>query len=136
MKEADFVRKTIRRLNKFSGAMFYRNHGGMYSYNGLSDITGCLNGKFVAIECKVINLPKRGNTLINMVSGVTWKQKQFLQDVDGAGGVGYFGIRFEPVKIELFIPENYIYKLTEGLTLDKFNAMSKIPFFLENIENK
>lgn len=54
-------------------------HGGPYQRVGLSDIIGCCQGKFIAIEVK---LPSKEGKL-------TKSQEQFMQEINDAGGFAF-----------------------------------------------
>lgn len=135
MKEADFVRKTVKKLNKDSDAFFYRNHGGMYGLAGLADITGCYFGTFYAIEMKILQLPKRPSTEIDLTASLSPLQKKFLIQVEeGAGGKSFVGIRTEPMRDEWFFPIQHFLIHGSIYTLSELNDMRDI--FNESINLK
>lgn len=79
MKETDYIRlKILPALrDAYPGGFFYKTHGGPYARAGQSDILGCVEGRFVAIEIK---MPGK-------LSTVTELQQAFLDSVLAAGGI-------------------------------------------------
>lgn len=75
--EAALQREIRKRLETELGGVWYKNHGGPYVSEGISDITGCLAGRFIAFEVK---LPGREKTLTRL-------QQKFINRVNEAGGI-------------------------------------------------
>lgn len=59
------------------GGSWNKIHGGAYQSSGMSDIIGCVDGKFVALEVKI---PGRESTLTKL-------QTKFLEDIRKSGGI-------------------------------------------------
>jgi Holliday junction resolvase len=61
MKESQFCRELKKSLQQHG--WFVKFHGGQFTEPGVPDIIGCINGKFVAIECKLstgkVSVPQR-----------------------------------------------------------------------------
>lgn len=75
MIEDTEVKKAMKYLNSLSGAFFFRIIPGKYgAMSGKSDIIGCYNGLFIAIEMKVGS---------NKPSDL---QERFLRNVQRKGG--------------------------------------------------
>ena len=75
--ESYHTRKLRKELER--RGLFYKHHGFMTA--GISDLIGCVGGKFVAIECKMNN------------GGITPLQQYFLTHVVENGGAGFI-VRF------------------------------------------
>lgn len=67
----------------------FKHHGGPYSKAGVSDIIGCLDGCFVAVEVKA---PESygGSVEKALAVGPTTKQREFAANVIASGGVAGF----------------------------------------------
>lgn len=77
MNEAKLQRQIRKKLEEDLGGVWIKNHGGPYSCEGVSDITGCLAGRFIAFEVK---LPSKEKTLTRL-------QQKFIDKVKQAGGI-------------------------------------------------
>lgn len=77
MNEAKLQREIRKRLETELGGVWFKNHGGPYVSEGISDITGCLAGRFIAFEVK---LPGREKTLTRL-------QQKFIDRVKEAKGI-------------------------------------------------
>ena len=84
MKEAD-ITKQIRDLLKALGIFHFKHWGGPMSVPGVSDILGCYRGRMMAIEVKC-----PGNKLTQL-------QKNFLDNVNEAGGIAFVAYCIEDV---------------------------------------
>jgi hypothetical protein len=73
--ESKIKKRVVEQLKAINAVYFYPFTGG-YTVNGVSDIIVCMNGLFIAIECKAGN--KKATEL----------QKLFLTRVECAGGFG------------------------------------------------
>jgi hypothetical protein len=71
--ETSLSQKVLSRLHA-EGGRWVKNHGGPFTEVGVSDITGCWQGRYVALELK---MPGEEPTEL---------QKLFLDDVYYAGG--------------------------------------------------
>lgn len=71
------------------GVALVKNHGSEYSAAGVSDLTGCLWGRFVAVEVKA---PETygGSVERALRKGPTVKQRLFVARVLAAGGSAGF----------------------------------------------
>lgn len=74
--ESKLVKKILVQLEGKLGGSWNKIHGGSYQNSGISDILGCVEGHYVALEVKV---PGRENTLTNL-------QAKFLEEIRKAGG--------------------------------------------------
>ena len=77
--EAELVSAMRKELVKVLGGDWTKIHGGPYQRVGVSDLLGCLNGRFIAVEVK---LPGKEKTL-------TVSQKKFLDLINKNGGIGF-----------------------------------------------
>lgn len=77
--ESKLVGKIKMRLEADVGGLWFKVHGGPYQKAGISDLLGCVAGRFVAIEVK---LPGKENT-------VTKLQQHFLTTVVDNGGLAF-----------------------------------------------
>lgn len=97
----------IRGLLKVFKVFHYKHwQGPMSGNNGTSDIIGIYNGKFLAIEIK-----KEGWKPPS-ITAKTYKhyqqQKDFIDNVNAQGGIGFFAASLEDVIRELGLSEkNY-----------------------------
>lgn len=86
----------------------------MYIPGGVSDLILCVKGRFIAVECKLVNkLPKRKDT--NMLKyGFTPIQSAYAKKVREAGGIALGAICVRPLMItvvtELVVPEFALYE--------------------------
>lgn len=84
---------------EYGGALvIMNNHGGLYSANGVSDLTGCLNGTFWACEVKAPeSYPVKGEASAEkaLLKGPTLKQRLFVKKVLDAGGCAGFAATVE-----------------------------------------
>jgi hypothetical protein len=78
MNEHDLQARVMKRLRQWGGK-WVNIHGGPYQAAGVSDILGCLEGRFVAVELKH---PK----YLNPREGVTPTQWNFISQVRANGG--------------------------------------------------
>lgn len=76
MNERQLTHKIINKLKQLGG-YWIKTHGNPFQKSGLSDIIGCFQGRFIALEVK---LPKKRSNL-------TLRQKIFLQKIKEAGGI-------------------------------------------------
>jgi len=76
--EAKLVKKIKTALETEVGGLWFKVHGGPYQQAGISDLLGCVAGKFVAIEVK---MPGKEATLTKL-------QRHFLETVITSGGLG------------------------------------------------
>lgn len=72
--ETKLSHKVLSQL-KAEGGRWVKNHGGPFTESGVSDITGCWNGRYVAIELKI-----PGEVPSEL-------QKAFLDDIYYSGGL-------------------------------------------------
>lgn len=75
--ESALVNKIKNKLSTSLGGSWTKIHGGAYQRNGISDLIGCVEGKFVALEVKV---PGREGTLTKL-------QERYLEEIRKAGGI-------------------------------------------------
>lgn len=75
--ESALVKKIMLKLEVKFGGSWNKIHGGAYQASGMSDIIGCVQGNFVALEVKI---PGRENTLTKL-------QSKFLEEIRQAGGI-------------------------------------------------
>lgn len=85
MDEAKLQRQIRKRLEEEIGGLWIKIHGGPYSSEGVSDIIGCLAGKFIAFEVK---LPGKEKTLTRL-------QQKFIDKVKAQGGIAGMVTSFE-----------------------------------------
>lgn len=71
------VKVAVKKWLKSRGAFFFMPVAGPFSTHGLSDIVGCMNGTFFAIETKAPG--KRNNATLH--------QKRFIEAVREHGGI-------------------------------------------------
>lgn len=72
-----------------SRLVVWKNHGTEYSRAGVSDLTGLLDGVFIACEVKAPE--SYGNNVERaLLKGPTVKQRSFITTVCQAGGIGWF----------------------------------------------
>jgi len=90
------ITKTIREALRSVGIWHYKHWGGMMGLNGVSDIIGCHEGRFFAIEVKV---PGRKPTP---------DQEAFLKDVEQAGGIAIVAYGFDDVVKGLGIEDRFL----------------------------
>lgn len=91
MNENHFVRELRHSLN--NSGHFIKQVGNMFTEPGVPDLIGCIDGRFYAIECKVIQRPPRKLKLKELFS-----QNQLikLRLFDEAGGtsLGVIGLMY------------------------------------------
>lgn len=85
MDEGKLQRQIRKRLEEEIGGVWFKEHGGPYSSEGVSDIIGCLAGKFIAFEVK---LPGKEKTLTRL-------QQKFIEQVKANGGIAGMVTSFE-----------------------------------------
>ncbi len=81
-KEALVKKKLMVKLRKIPNSYWYSHQAG--SIRGISDIIGCINGTFVALEVK------RSLLEYNKKSPRSALQEKFLADIRKSGGYGSF----------------------------------------------
>lgn len=81
----------IRQLLNMHRIWHFKHWGGPMGEKGVSDIIGCHNGRFLAIEIKT----ERGR--------VTPHQQRFIDRVNAAGGIGFVARSIEDVTYHLGI---------------------------------
>lgn len=90
LKEADITRQ-IRDYLDYRNVFHWKQFQTLGSKKGVSDIIGCINGKFFAIEVKVLGgLP-------------TDHQINFMAAVRSAGGIAFVAYGIEEVQKNLMI---------------------------------
>ena len=91
------ITKQIRDVLKAAGIWHYKHYsGGAYQpRRGISDIIGCYEGRFLAIEAKREGWtkPEIGTKAYKHYL----EQRQFLEEVVDAGGIGFFASSPETV---------------------------------------
>jgi len=75
--ETKLVAAMKKALAKEFGGRWVKIHGGPYQEKGVSDILGCLQGRFIAIEAK---MPGKEENITDL-------QKKFLEQIRGNGGI-------------------------------------------------
>jgi len=75
MKESSFIDRIKVFLKSVDGLFFWKEHGGVYGTSGLSDISVCCRGRFVALEVKT----ETGKTTV--------LQEITLRRIRAAGGI-------------------------------------------------
>ena len=81
----------IRQLLNMHRIWHFKHWGGPMGEKGISDIIGCHNGRFLAIDIKT----ERGR--------VTPHQQRFIDRVNAAGGIGFVARSIEDVTYHLGI---------------------------------
>ena len=76
MNESELVTKIKKALKNKRGGRWVKIHGGPYQEAGVSDIIGCYNGIFYALEVKLPGKEKK----------LTPIQKAFIEDINASGG--------------------------------------------------
>lgn len=79
MKEKQLVKKLRKKLILTVGGVWIKIHGGPYQHAGLSDLIGCVDGRFIVIEVK---LPGK-------LRKVTELQQHFIDSITAAGGLAF-----------------------------------------------
>lgn len=79
------ITKEIRQYLKLRGVFHYKQWQGLGSLPGVSDIIGCYNGRYLAIEVK-----RKGQN-------PTEKQQAFLDTVNAQGGLAFVARSVEDV---------------------------------------
>lgn len=92
MKETDITR-AIRRLLKQHNIWHFKHAASPYGRNGIADILGIIDGRFLAIEVKQ---PGHKPTLAQM---------DFLKEVNSAGGLGFVATNTQEVISRLGLPD-------------------------------
>ena len=77
MRESNLARSILRALQQ-RGGFWFKVHGHPGQRRGIPDIIGCYKGRFIGLELKVPD--RRGR--------VTELQKQVLEEISQAGGIG------------------------------------------------
>ena len=77
MRESNLTRSILKALNR-RGGFWFKVHGHPGQRRGIPDIIGCYKGRFIGLELKV---PDRRDK-------VTELQKQVLEEISKAGGIG------------------------------------------------
>lgn len=95
MKETD-ITKAIRALLDAHNIWHFKHAASPYGRNGVSDILGCVNGYFLAIEVK---RPGKKPTLAQM---------EFLKEVNSAGGIGFVATGTQDVIDRLGLPDLFL----------------------------
>ena len=89
------VKKQIKDCLHSVGAFPVSIWQGLMSKKGCSDILVCYEGKFVAIEVKRPGWKPPGRQAKSYKH--YYQQKQFMDDVKAAGGIGFFASSLEEV---------------------------------------
>ena len=92
--------RIIKRLREHGGRWIV-THGSQYQEAGVSDILGCLDGKFWALELKTPEKFKRPG------HGLTPLQVEFIKNVRDAGGVAFCVCSVE--QVEFLLNDQLIY---------------------------
>lgn len=94
LSETD-TKKQIRDCLEAVGALVVPQLQGIGSKKGVSDILVCYQGTFIAIEVKRPGWspPARGTKAYAHY----WRQRQFVESVQAAGGIGFFASSVEKV---------------------------------------
>ena len=77
MRESSLTRSILKALQR-RGGFWFKVHGRPGQRRGIPDIIGCYKGRFMGLELKV---PDRRDK-------VTELQKQVLEEISQAGGIG------------------------------------------------
>jgi len=101
MNETIFQRKLKAYFNKQDRTDFDKIHQGIYGA-GMADLIGSSYGTYIALECKVIDLPKRDSTKINLMRMLTPLQKQFLIRKKLTGSIALAAFYINDLKVVLF----------------------------------
>ena len=81
MNEEGLKQKLLSEFKKTPNCYLKKYNSGMYSA-GMPDLIGYINEKFIAIEAKVITLPKRETTVIKPFKNVTPLQKFNINELN------------------------------------------------------
>lgn len=90
--ETPIQKKILEYLRSLPNTTAFKVSGGLYQVSGISDIIGCRNGKFIAIEVKHPNNPIKGTPL----------QLAFGEKVKKSGGFFMVANSVEEVKGAIF----------------------------------
>jgi penicillin-binding protein-related factor A (putative recombinase) len=102
MKESKFtleVRKQLESIGEIYAKKIVAAFG--MSMAGVPDIIGCYKGRFFAIECKCVSLPKRKDTKV-MNDLFTTDQIINLSQIEDAKGIALTLIYFDELRVCLF----------------------------------
>lgn len=86
MKESTLARNALKYLNSLPRSLFFKYHGNPMARAGVSDLIGCLGGRFVAIELKI------GNNKLTPI------QQHFLTQMALAGAVAGVAYDLDDIK--------------------------------------
>ena len=87
MNEEQLKQKLLKEFKNTEHCYLKKFPSGMYSA-GMPDLIGHINEKFIAIEVKVIKLPKRDTTIIKPFKMVTALQKQTIKELNDSSITG------------------------------------------------
>ena len=101
MNESKFCREVKESLLAlYPNSKFFKVHGGLYQTPGLGDLIGCINGKYIEIETKVIkHLPRRGDAVAIPNDLFTPNQVYSLNKTYKAGGIAMALVLIDTLKI-------------------------------------
>jgi len=122
MNEAKFSLKLKKILNDMDNVHFFKEHGSVYSA-GVADLIGCYEGKFIALELKVVTLPKRDSTDVKLLKELTALQLEYLRNIKDSYGFSAVAILVEPLKEILYI--HNLYTTTNLENLQKLYTFKK-----------
>jgi hypothetical protein len=92
--------QSVKSLLRAAGIFHWKVWQGMGSAPGVSDIVGCHNGRFFAIELKA---PK---------GTATPDQIRFIENVKGAGGIAFVAKSLDEVIDGLGLQDRFLIRLT------------------------
>jgi len=93
--EASLTR-AIRGLLNSLNVFHFKHWGGPMGEPGVSDIIGCFNGRFLAVEIKAPN------------GRVSEHQQAFIDRVNAAGGLGFIARSVDDVIIGLGVQDRFL----------------------------
>jgi len=95
-------------------------HQGQFG-SGISDLVGAINGRYFSFECKVITLPKRKTTTVDIYKTLTPQQRYFMDQKLDAMADCYVAFWIEPIRKCLLVSyEDAGYHDVCGLTQESF----------------
>jgi hypothetical protein len=119
MNETVFKNRWVKLANALGGSYFFKFHSNIYT-QGKPDVIGAYCGRPYGLEFKVVDLPKRDSTIVDLMKGVTDLQKRELKRMKEGSWDAYVVVLVRPTNDILYLKWDY----DQTFRRDKYNPMS------------
>jgi hypothetical protein len=126
MKEGIVVQRLRTHLNLEPNSFFFKYHGSRFSA-GIPDLIGSWSGLSVAIETKVLDLPARDSTIIDLTKDLTLLQRTTMQKMEKGGWLCIVLVVINPTLQICSVSPNFENKFRKSdFLLEKFEPIIEI----------